>query len=129
MANNSYFEKLKHPKWQEKRLRIMERAGFVCEWCGSAENELHVHHGYYERLDPWDYPDETLYCLCDKCHQEAQTQKLTVHKEIARIHPKNLRECYRVIARFKHNLDPGQITDNKPSINSPQPISLFGRKE
>ena len=106
MVNGSYTEKLKHPKWQQKRLRIMDRAGFACEWCGSTENQLHVHHAYYERdLEPWDYPDETLYCLCDVCHAKAQAEKVTVHKEIAHIHPRHLAQCSRIIARLKLELD------------------------
>lgn len=30
---------------------------------------LHVHHTYYVHGDaPWEYPDESLMTLCDKCH-------------------------------------------------------------
>jgi len=72
----SYTDLLKHPKWQRKRLEILERAEFKCESCGDAESTLHVHHGYYERdKKPWEYPNESLHCLCEKCHGEAERQR------------------------------------------------------
>lgn len=79
----SYYELLRHPKWQEKRLRIMERAGFECENCGDNESILNVHHTYYERgLNPWEYPDETLRCLCDPCHGEADELRIKVLRQL-----------------------------------------------
>lgn len=77
----TYWELLKHPKWQEKRLRIMERAGFKCEQCDTNEVTLNVHHKYYTKgANPWDYPDHALQCLCEPCHGEADElrQKLSI---------------------------------------------------
>jgi hypothetical protein len=72
----TYAEKLKHPKWQKIRLRILQRADFECEDCGSAEKSLHIHHGYYERgREPWDYPEESLHCLCEDCHAKADQHR------------------------------------------------------
>jgi len=34
-TNKTYYGLLKHPKWQKKRLEVMENAGFECEDCGS----------------------------------------------------------------------------------------------
>lgn len=68
----SYYELLQHPKWQEKRLVIMNRAGFKCEWCLVEDRKLNVHHTYYEKdAKPWEYPDGSLLCLCDPCHRSA----------------------------------------------------------
>lgn len=64
----SYKEKLRHPKWQEKRLRIMERDGFSCTYCGDKEDTQHVHHKKYTGKDPWDAPDEDLQTVCKCCH-------------------------------------------------------------
>lgn len=65
----SYYELLKHPNWQRKRLEVLERAGFACEHCGSTEKTLHVHHTHYRKgAMPWDYPTGTLLSLCDDCH-------------------------------------------------------------
>lgn len=83
----TYFEKLKDPRWQKKRLEIMERADFSCESCPNLANAtLHIHHGYYEiDLDPWEYENETLWCLCEGCHTEAKTETNRMRKELAKI--------------------------------------------
>lgn len=48
----------------------MERDGFECCECGDKETTLNVHHSYYTKgAKPWEYPDESLKCLCEKCHQ------------------------------------------------------------
>ena len=66
--NNS--EKLKHPKWQKKRLEIMQRDDWRCKHCGNPNNTLHVHHLKYKKgKDPWDYPDDNFITLCEKCHK------------------------------------------------------------
>ena len=65
----TYAEKLKDPRWQKKRLLILERAGWACESCEEKTKTLHVHHLYYRRnAEPWDYPDDALRCLCEDCH-------------------------------------------------------------
>lgn len=65
----SYWEKLKDPRWQRRRLEVMERDGFRCRDCSDAESPLHVHHCYYVKgVEPWDYPDDCCKTLCEKCH-------------------------------------------------------------
>jgi hypothetical protein len=72
----SYAELLKHPLWQQKRLRVFERAGFACERCGGGDKQLHAHHKTYLRGHlPWDYDDALLECLCDPCHERAHVEK------------------------------------------------------
>lgn len=79
----TYYELLRHPKWQEKRLRIMQRAGFECENCGDSESILNVHHTYYEKgKSPWEYPDESLRCLCDPCHGTADELRIKVLRQL-----------------------------------------------
>lgn len=66
----SYYEKLKDPQWQKKRLEIMERAGFECENCGEKTKTLNVHHLVYcKNVEPWGYPDKFLKCFCEDCHE------------------------------------------------------------
>lgn len=115
----SYYEKLKDPKWQKKRLEIMEAAGFKCEMCGSATETLNVHHGYYRsKADPWDYPNNTLWCLCETCHVIAEDIKHDCQLELARINPAFLRMLFGIILHFKGGLflidDEGN--DDKNSI-------------
>lgn len=64
----TYADKLKNPKWQKKRLKILERAKWKCELCSDEETELHVHHLEYSG-EPWEVPDDKLQCLCKDCHE------------------------------------------------------------
>lgn len=69
----SYAEKLKDPRWQKKRLEILEKEDWQCWGCGGTEKTLHVHHLFYrKKTDPWDYPDEAYAVLCEGCHETRQ---------------------------------------------------------
>lgn len=67
----TYAEQLKSPKWQKKRLEILERDNFTCTSCGSTEKQLHVHHGaYLGGLKLWEYDNRMLHTLCAGCHSD-----------------------------------------------------------
>lgn len=69
MAKTTYSEKLKDPRWQKKRLEIMQRDYFTCQECGDNKNQLHIHHKTYKSgNDPWDYRDDNFETLCNNCH-------------------------------------------------------------
>jgi hypothetical protein len=63
-----YSEKLKDPRWQRKRLLILDRDNWKCTACRSSTKTLHVHHLIYTGTDPWDTPNEHLETLCCDCH-------------------------------------------------------------
>lgn len=65
----TYSEKLKSPKWQKKRLEILNRDNFQCKFCGDIDNPLHVHHISYCEKDPWDINNDLLLTLCESCHK------------------------------------------------------------
>ena len=70
MATNKYFEKLKDPKWQKKRLEVLSTLGWNCQCCGDGESTLHVHHKqYFKGREPWEYDIDQLTVLCEDCHQ------------------------------------------------------------
>lgn len=72
----TYFEKLKSPHWQKKRLEILNRDQFTCQQCGEKESPLHVHHkNYVFGKDPWDYPNDNLITLCKSCHSKEEISK------------------------------------------------------
>ncbi len=73
----TYLEKLRDPRWQKKRLKILDRDNFTCQLCDSKDKTLHVHHKYsYYGDDPWDYEDYSLITLCEKCHEfETENKK------------------------------------------------------
>lgn len=67
----TYAEMLKDPRWQKKRLEILERDEWACQMCHSGDKTLHVHHNYYDySLLPWEYPEESLITLCEECHKD-----------------------------------------------------------
>lgn len=75
-----------HPLWQKKRLEILQRADFTCEDCSSKDKTLHVHHTYYEKgFKPWEYPDDSLRCLCEDCHEQAQDVMTMLHRAIGKL--------------------------------------------
>ncbi len=66
---SAYSEKLRDPRWQRRRLAILERDSFACVVCGDTQTTLHVHHVAYVRgRDPWDYSERALVTLCETCH-------------------------------------------------------------
>jgi hypothetical protein len=81
-----YAELLKDPRWQKKRLEIMERDKWTCQVCLDKESTLTVHHKSYKQdecgefLDPWEYDDSDLTTLCDECHKKEEFN-LGVHKK------------------------------------------------
>lgn len=70
MAKTEYQKKLLDPRWQKKRLQILERDEWKCQKCEVEELTLHVHHKYYNGCDPWDIPDRALVTLCEDCHAD-----------------------------------------------------------
>ena len=76
----SYSDLLKEQEWQEKRLEILKRDNYKCKYCGSTKN-LCVHHKYYlqypnhKKVKPWNYPNDALITLCNKCHYRVHKNK------------------------------------------------------
>ncbi len=69
MENQNYSELLKDPRWQRKRLEIMQRDEFTCVMCDDKEHTLNVHHDEYIRGNmPWEYENSKLRTLCEDCH-------------------------------------------------------------
>lgn len=65
-------DQYKHPNWQKRRLERLEFARWECESCGSPDDQLHVHHSQYLKgRKIWEYADNELQVLCEKCHSEA----------------------------------------------------------
>jgi hypothetical protein len=65
----TYQEQLKHPKWQKKRLEILNRDNWMCQKCKEEDLTLHIHHKNYEKdKKAWEYPDSNFITLCESCH-------------------------------------------------------------
>ena len=70
MTKKTYFEKLKDPRWQRKRLEALEASEWKCQICYDEESTLHVHHKqYFKEREPWEYDIDQLAVLCESCHE------------------------------------------------------------
>ena len=77
----NYSDLLKDPRWQKKRLEILQRDNFKCRSCTDDSNTLHVHHFRYDPdLLPWEYDNEDLITFCETCHEA--WHYLSSHKTI-----------------------------------------------
>jgi hypothetical protein len=99
--SSKYFEKLKNPRWQKKRLEILERDRWTCTVCGRSDLTLHVHHGYYEgRFDPWDYDNETLHTVCAVCHDQADCLRRDIQYQMAKLPIRIQKELLPLLAEL-----------------------------
>jgi len=74
MAN--YSDLLKDPRWQKKRLEILQRDNFTCQLCKDTTETLHVHHKSYEgNKNPWEVDEYNLITYCETCHKITETVK------------------------------------------------------
>lgn len=50
--------------------KVIERAGYKCEWCGTTE-DIFAHHIIDKKSNPNKrYDINSGMCLCRKCHKE-----------------------------------------------------------
>ena len=86
MSKKSYYEKLKDPRWQRKRLEILKRDNFQCQSCHTDKVTLHIHHIQYLPVkNPWDYPDNYLATLCKDCHSEEEVYSTALKDRIVEL--------------------------------------------
>ena len=75
LPKKTYSEKLKDPRWQKKRLEILDRDSFTCKLCGDEETTLNVHHLKYTGQYPWDIDSDFLITYCEDCHRMVEYYK------------------------------------------------------
>jgi hypothetical protein len=67
----TYQEQLKDPRWQKKRLQVLERDNWTCTACKATDKTLHIDHlCYVPDESPWETPLAHLQTLCETCHAE-----------------------------------------------------------
>jgi hypothetical protein len=83
---STYSERLKDPRWQRRRLEILQRADFSCEKCEAKDKTLHVHHKLYRKgAMPWEYADHELISLCEDCHESWHELRSRLDAAVARL--------------------------------------------
>lgn len=113
-----YREKLQDPRWQKKRLGILERDGFKCALCGDTETTLHVHHKHYNGCDPWNIHEDALVTLCVTCHEYESEALLEVMSDLQMVLRRNFNadELHEITGMLIHNCDPSNYgTHDLPS--------------
>lgn len=105
----SYSELLKDPRWQKKRLEIMERDKFQCQYCFEKRDTLTVHHKYYMvGKKPWEYDNDCYVTLCDSHHKMFHNEFMTDWAESdPSVYPNFLPQKYK-IQRF-YDLNPTDV--------------------
>ena len=78
-TKKTYYKLLQDPKWQKKRLEILNRDEFMCQYCGDKDSTLHVHHKSYIYGNAiWDYPESNLITFCESCHDKVTETKKAI---------------------------------------------------
>lgn len=86
MEKKTYSERLRDPRWQRKRLEILNRSDFSCERCGATDRTLNVHHKRYRKgAMPWEYEATELVALCEICHQQHHSLANTLSEIIGEL--------------------------------------------
>jgi hypothetical protein len=81
-----YSDKLADPRWQRKRLEILQAANFRCEDCGRGDIELQVHHcAYLPGKKTWEHDVSLLMCVCVYCHANRQNREDAIRVSLGRI--------------------------------------------
>lgn len=112
---SAYAEKLKDPRWQKRRLEILQRDEFTCRDCEATDKTLHVHHCLYrQNLDPWEYRDDELRTLCEDCHEKRGQVEADIKLEFTRllslISWDEIEALMPEILRTKEQLDGGGLS-------------------
>lgn len=119
-----YSEQLAHPKWQRKRLEILERDNFTCTLCGDTETTLHIHHDKYGKF-AWSVNNKYLKTRCSHCHLLEEYYKKIHPGYIEKIIKVSKRESfgtrlilyvYRTSINGHNLLDIFSVYKNKPEI-------------
>lgn len=109
----TYSEKLKDPRWQKKRLEILNRDEFKCQHCLDEESTLNVHHISYSEGEPWEIENKLLLTLCKNCHEhETEAIKLSSRELIMKL--KNLgfeASHFYQLSEYLHGLNRDQILE------------------
>lgn len=135
-----YFEKLLDPRWQKKRLEVLEKNEWACVQCSDTESTLHVHHKqYFKGREPWEYEVGQLTVLCEECHgiqHESEDPLLLVASFVAMDGPYNRDAVANLVAGFcdqdipQHGCgDPGSFLSGRVAREIEMKLQVWQRAQ
>ena len=113
MDRKEYGKLLRDPRWKVRRLEILERDNNTCSTCGSNEN-LQVHHKFYEEKSPWEYSDDELITMCIDCHKKQHRNKGNAYK--------NYISKYNMVSDYESDIIGAVNTKSSIEVNSSMKI-------
>lgn len=79
----NYRQQLADPRWQKRRLEILNISNWECSNCGNSAEQLHVHHPrYIKGRMAWEYADDELEALCKTCHEQHHKAESALQEQI-----------------------------------------------
>jgi hypothetical protein len=112
-STGSWASQYKDPRWQKKRLEIMERDNFTCRSCGAKDKTLNVHHAYYDKgKRPWEYPSENMITWCEKCHKKTHDTMKSMQLNLLELSADSLEFLDMLIATFGSDAVIGILNDS-----------------
>lgn len=123
MAKKQYWELLRDPRWQRKRLEILQRSDFTCEECGDGRTTLNVHHKLYRKgANPWDYDNSELVALCEQCHESFHGLSEILKGALAQL---NTYDTERVLGYVRGLVARSQIEPNDLEPDKARPLETL----
>lgn len=103
LSKPNYIQQLKDPRWQRKRLEMLEGSSWSCDECGCVDRTLHVHHKQYikGRL-AWEYSNYELAVLCEECHESEHASEKIMKTVLAST---NTAENAALLGGFRNDAD------------------------
>ena len=121
-AKSTYWQLLRRPEWQKRRLEMLSKSEWTCSSCMATDANLHVHHRqYFKDRMPWDYTDDQLIVVCDICH-ESEHYLLDELKEI--VSRMDTYDAVGLLAGFAHK-NPTQDQDQIQRVRFVNPKLFF----
>jgi len=127
----TYSEKLRDPRWQKKRLEILNRDNFTCQDCYDTKSTLHVHHLDYESgTEPWGYPDDWYITLCETCHSEIEKKRKAFEENLSKRFRLHLKDEFSIycVEKVLTEYDLNKLFSLLANIN-PKTVMWFLEKE
>jgi hypothetical protein len=126
---NNLAAKFHDYRWIARRRQIIAERGDCCQDCGQspgAGEYLTVSSSAYPKnLDPWQYPEDILRCVCNVCLNDRRIEEEEAKAEFARLCAKfswqDIHEVARCLKRLNENEEPPDYREALVALGSKRP--------